>query len=233
MRVLLIEDDQRLADVLLGGLRGQGYAADHAATAEDAAWLATEIAFDALILDIGLPDGDGIDLCGRLRAAGVWSPILLLTARQAVTERVRGLDAGADDYLVKPFAFAELVARLRALLRRGRPERPAILEAGGLRLDPAARRATVDGAPLTLTGKVLGLLELLLRRQGEVVTRGEIQEHLWDWAFDGDSNVIDVYVASLRSALRAHPDAPAIETVRGAGYRLSAGIRDGAPPTRP
>jgi len=232
MRVLLIEDDARLADVLLGGLRGQGYAVDHATTAEDAAWLATEVAFDALILDIGLPDGDGIDLCARLRADGIWAPILLLTARQSIMERVRGLDAGADDYVVKPFAFAEVLARLRALIRRGRPERPTVLEAGGLRLDPAARKATVDGTTLELTGKVLSLLELLVRRQGELVTRAEIHEHLWDWAFDGDSNVIDVYIASLRSALKAHPDAPTIETVRGAGYRLAVGVR-ASPPAHP
>ena len=221
MRLLVVEDDQQLAEVLAQGLRSEGYAVDHAANAEDAWWFASEVPFDALIVDIGLPDGDGIALCGRLRAGACWAPILLLTARQAIGERVRGLDAGADDYVVKPFAFAELVARLRAVIRRGAHERPVVLQMGALRLDPAARRVLCGDDALPLTGRLFALLELLMRHGGEVVTRAEIEEHLWDWAYEGSSNVIDVYIGSLRAKLRGHPRNPVIETVRGAGYRLT------------
>ena len=232
MRLLIVEDDQQLAEVLAQGLRTEGYAVDHAATVEDAWWFASEVPFDGLIVDIGLPDGDGIALCSRLRAGGCWAPILLLTARQAIGERVRGLDAGADDYVVKPFAFAELVARLRAIIRRGAHERPSVLQVGDLRLDPAARRVLAGDEVLPLTGRLFSLLELLMRHCGEVVTRGEIQEHLWDWAYEGSSNVIDVYVGSLRAKLRERPNAPVIETVRGAGYRLSV-ASDGMAPAAP
>ena len=232
MRLLIVEDDQQLAEVLAQGLRTEGYAVDRAATVEDAWWFASEVPFDGLIVDIGLPDGDGITLCSRLRAGGCWAPILLLTARQAIGERVRGLDAGADDYVVKPFAFAELVARLRAIIRRGAHERPSVLQVGDLRLDPAARRVLAGDEVLPLTGRLFSLLELLMRHCGEVVTRGEIQEHLWDWAYEGSSNVIDVYVGSLRAKLRERPHAPVIETVRGAGYRLSA-ASDGMAPAAP
>jgi len=232
MRLLIVEDDQQLAEVLAQGLRTEGYAVDRAATVEDAWWFASEVPFDGLIVDIGLPDGDGITLCSRLRAGGCWAPILLLTARQAIGERVRGLDAGADDYVVKPFAFAELVARLRAIIRRGAHERPSVLQVGDLRLDPAARRVLAGDEVLPLTGRLFSLLELLMRHCGEVVTRGEIQEHLWDWAYEGSSNVIDVYVGSLRAKLRERPRAPVIETVRGAGYRLSA-ASDGMAPAAP
>lgn len=223
MRILLIEDDERLTSTLSGSLRSEGYAVDVAPTAEDGRWMATEIAFDAIILDVGLPDGDGIDLCATLRDAGVWSPILVLTAHAEIDQRVRGLDSGADDYLGKPFSFDELIARVRALLRRGQVERPSILEVGSMRLDPASRRVSVGTQPLPVTGRAYAILELLVRRRGQLVTRAEITEHVWDWAWDGTSNVIDVHISALRAVLREHPGAPTIETVRGAGFILHAG----------
>ena len=220
MRILLIEDDERLTSTLSDSLRSDGYAVDVAATAEDGRWMATEIPFDAIILDVGLPDGDGIDLCATLRDAGVWSPILVLTAHAEIDQRVRGLDSGADDYLGKPFSFDELVARVRALVRRGQVERPSVLEVGSLRLDPATRRVSVGATSLPITGRAFAILELLARRRGRLVTRAEITEHVWDWAWDGTSNVIDVHVSALRAVLREHPGAPTIETVRGAGFIL-------------
>ncbi len=221
-RILLIEDDERLTSTLAGALRSEGYAVDVASTAEDGRWMATEIPFDAIVLDVGLPDGDGIDLCATLRDAGVWSPILVLTAHAEIDQRVRGLDSGADDYLGKPFSFDELIARVRALLRRGQVERPSVLEVGSMRLDPASRRVSVASRPLPVTGRAFAILELLARRRGQLVTRAEITEHVWDWAWDGTSNVIDVHVSALRAVLREHPGAPTIETVRGAGFILHA-----------
>jgi two-component system, OmpR family, response regulator len=222
MRILLVEDDQRLTSLMAPSLRSEGYAVDVATTVEDGEWMATEVPFDVIVLDVGLPDGDGIDLCGRLRANGVWAPILVLTARGDISERVRGLDAGADDYLAKPFSFDELVARLRALLRRGQPERPSVLAIGALHLDPATRQVSVDGRPLAIGGRALAILELLVRRAGQLVTREEIMEHVWDWAWEGTSNVIDVHVAAIRATLREVPGAPVIETVRGSGFLLRA-----------
>ncbi len=232
MRILLVEDDQRLATLLGQSLRAQGQALDVASTAEDGGWMAREVPYDAIVLDVGLPDGDGIDLCARLREGGVWAPILILTARAGVSDRVRGLDAGADDYLAKPFSVDELDARLRALLRRGRLERPTVMSVGPLRLDPATRRVTVDGQPLPIAGRAFAILELLVRRKGELVTRTEIMEHVWDWAWEGTSNVIDVHVSAVRATLRATPGAPVIETVRGAGFILRAADRNGSLPTR-
>jgi two-component system OmpR family response regulator len=174
------------------------------------------------VLDVGLPDGDGIDLCATLRDQGVWASILVLTAHAEIRDRVRGLDAGADDYLAKPFAFDELIARLRALLRRAQVERPTVLVVGSMRLDPATRRVSVDGQPLPIAGRAFAILELLARRKGQLVTRAEIMEHVWDWAWDGVSNVIDVHISALRAILREAPGAPAIETVRGAGFVLDA-----------
>jgi two-component system OmpR family response regulator len=227
MRILLIEDDERLTSTLSDSLRSEGYAVDVAPTAEDGHWMATEIPFDAIILDVGLPDGDGIDLCAALRDAGVWSPILVLTAHAEIDQRVRGLDSGADDYLGKPFSFDELIARVRALLRRGQVERPSVLKVGSMRLDPATRRVTVGSRPLPVTGRAFAILELLARRRGQLVTRAEITEHVWDWAWDGTSNVIDVHVSALRAVLREHPGAPTIETVRGAGFILHASDETG------
>jgi two-component system OmpR family response regulator len=220
MRLLLLEDDIRLAGLLQRGLQAEGHAVDLAASVVDGRWLATENPYDALVFDVMLPDGDGFALCAEIRQAGIWTPVLMLTARDAVNDRVRGLDVGADDYLVKPFAFAELTARLRALARRGAPERPTILAAGALTIDPASRAVEVDGRPLSLSPREYALLELFVRRAGDVLTRTEIIERVWDWAYDGTSNVVDVYVRYLRTKLAAHPSAPRIETARGVGYVL-------------
>ncbi len=232
MRLLLLEDDVRLAGLLQRGLQAEGHAVDLAASIEDGRWLATENPYDALVFDVMLPDGDGFALCAEIRQAGNWTPVLMLTARDAVNDRVRGLDVGADDYLVKPFAFAELAARLRALARRGAPERPTILAAGALTIDPASRAVEVDGRPLNLSPREHALLELFVRRAGDVLTRTEIIERVWDWAYDGTSNVVDVYVRYLRTKLAAHPAAPRIETARGVGYVLRV-ARPGAPVRAP
>ena len=220
MRLLLLEDDARLAGLLERGLKAEGHAVDRAASIEDGRWLATENPYDVLIFDVMLPDGDGFSLCSDLRGVGTWTPVLLLTARDAITDRVRGLDVGADDYLVKPFAFPELTARLRALARRGAPERPTILRVGSLVLDPAARSVSIADRRLELTAREYALLELFVRRAGDVLTRTEILERVWDWAYDGTSNVIDVYVRNLRTKMADLPSAPRIETVRGMGYVL-------------
>jgi two-component system OmpR family response regulator len=221
MRVLLVEDDPRLAGLLQRGLRGEGYAVDISGTVDEGRWLARENPYDALIFDVMLPDGDGFGLCRELRQAGNWTPVLMLTARDAVADRVQGLDAGADDYLVKPHSFDELAARVRALIRRGARERPAILSVGSLRLDPASRLVTAAGRQLELTPKEFALLELFMRHPGEVLTRREILDHVWDWAYDGTSNVVDVYVRYLRQKLGdGVPGQPAIEAVRGVGYSL-------------
>jgi len=220
MRLLVVEDDDRLSDLLQRGLKAQGYAVDGVATAEDARWLATENDYDGVVLDVGLPDDDGYRVCADLRTAGRWMPILMLTARITVDDRVRGLDVGADDYLVKPFAFAELAARVRALVRRGAQPRPTVLRLGALELDPARHRASVDGRALQLSAREFALLELFARQADNVLTRTEIIGHVWDWAYDGSSNIIDVYVRLLRKHLGEGPRVPCIETVRGVGYRL-------------
>ena len=220
MRILVVEDDARLADQLRRGFRSEGYAVDCTGTAEDGRWLATENDYDSVILDIGLPDGNGIDLCADLRSAGRWSPIVMLTARDAVTDRVRGLDVGADDYVLKPFSFAELSARIRALIRRGVHERPAVLRIDALELDRAQRTVRLHGRPVTLSIREFALLELFMRRADQVLTRAEIIEHVWDWAYDGTSNVVDWYVMTLRQHLGKDDATPRIETVRGVGYVL-------------
>jgi two-component system OmpR family response regulator len=220
MKLLMLEDDERLRSVIVRGLRRSGHTVDLAGTIEEARWLLSETKHDVLVLDVMLPDGDGFSLCRELRAAGNWSPVLMLTARDAVTDRVRGLDAGADDYLVKPFAFAELEARLRALDRRGPSDRPSSIVVGDLELDPAAHRVTVGSRDLRLTGRQFSLLEFFARRADQVLTRSQILEQVWDWAFEGDPRIIDVYVRSLRQALGTHSAAPWIETVRGVGYAL-------------
>ena len=216
----MLEDDERLRSVVVRGLRRSGHTIDVAGTLEEARWFLSETRHDVLILDVMLPDGDGFALCRELRAAGDWSPVLMLTARDAVTDRVRGLDVGADDYLVKPFAFAELEARLRALDRRGPTDRPTSIVVGELELDPGAHRATVGARDLGLTGRQFALLEFFARRADQVLTRAQILDQVWDWAFDGDPRIIDVYVRSLRRALGAGPGGPSIETVRGVGYAL-------------
>lgn len=220
MRVLVVEDEPKMAGLLERGLAEEGYAVDLAGTGQDAIWAATENPYDAIVLDVMLPDLDGFEVCRRLRAEGRWAPVLMLTARDAVPDRVGGLDAGADDYLTKPFAFSELFARLRALLRRGAAERPSALRVGDLVLDPATRRVHRGETPVELTAKEFALLEYLMRHPGEVLTRSTLIEHVWDFGYDGDSNVVDVYVRYLRQKIDRPFGADAIETVRGSGYRL-------------
>jgi two-component system, OmpR family, response regulator len=220
MRMLVVEDDARMAELLRRGLQEEGYAVDVATTGEEGVWLGTENEYDAVVLDVMLPDGDGFEVCRRLRQADRWAPVMMLTARDAVPDRVAGLDAGADDYLTKPFSFQELFARVRALVRRGAGERPAVLEVGDLRLDPATRRVHRGDEELSLTAKEAALLEYFLRHPGEVLTRAQIIEHVWDFAYDGGSNVVDVYVRYLREKVDRPFGRRSIETVRGAGYRL-------------
>ncbi len=220
MRVLVVEDDVRMAALLRRGLSEEGYAVDNVGDGVEAVWQATEIAYDAVVLDLMLPGIDGFEVCRRLRGASCWSPVLMLTARGGVDDRIRGLEAGADDYLAKPFSFGELSARLRALMRRGARERPTALRVGDFFLDPASRRARYRDVELELSPKEFALLELLMRRPGEVLTRTFILEHMWDFAYDGTSNVVDQYVRYLRRKLGEPPEKSQIETVRGVGYRL-------------
>ncbi len=226
MRVLVVEDEGRMAALLQRGLREEGYAVDLAATGEDGIWLATENVYDAVLLDVLLPDLDGFEVCRRLRDAGRWAPILMLTARDAVPDRVNGLDAGADDYLTKPFAYPELLARLRAVIRRGPHERPAAISVGDLSLDPATKEVRRGGRQVPLTPKEFALLEYFMRHAGEVLTRTQILEHVWDFAYDGDSNVIEVYVRYLREKVDRPFGRQSLETVRGVGYRLRNGTAD-------
>ncbi len=220
MRVLVAEDDVKMAGLLKRGLEEEGYAVDVARTGSEALWAGTENAYDAMILDVMLPDLDGFEVCRRLRTANRWAPVLILTARDAVRDRVSGLDAGADDYLTKPFSFSELLARLRALMRRGPSERPAVLTTGDLALDPATKRMTRGGGGIDLTPKEFALMEYFMRHAGEVLTRTRLIEHVWDFAYDGDSNVVDVYVRYLREKVDRPFGRHSIETVRGSGYRL-------------
>jgi len=220
MRVLVVEDEAKMAELLSRGLREEGYAVDLAATGADGLWLGLENAYDAIVLDLMLLDLDGFEVCRRLRAEHRWAPVLMLTARDAVADRVTGLDSGADDYLTKPFSFTEMLARLRALIRRGAEGRPAVLSCDDLTLDPATRTVTRVDRKIDLTAKEFALLEFLLRHPGEVMTRSSIIEHVWDFAYDGDSNVVDVYVRYLRDKVDRPFGRQSIETVRGAGYRL-------------
>jgi two-component system OmpR family response regulator len=220
MRVLVVEDEAKLAQVLARGLREEGYAVDVTGRGEDALWMAKANPYDAILLDVMLPGADGFEVCRRLRDQAVWSPVLMLTARDAVNDRVSGLDAGADDYLAKPFSFEELLARIRALVRRAPAERPAVLEAGSLRIDPAAHRAWRGDAELDLSAKEFSLLELLVRRPGKVFTRSELLDGAWDMDFERRSNVVDVYVRYLREKIDRPFGKDSIETVRGVGYRL-------------
>ncbi len=217
MRALVVEDELRLAAGLRNGLEAEGYAVDVALTGTDGLWFAREYGYDVLVLDLMLPEIDGFEICATLRAERVWTPILMLTARYADTDQVRALDTGSDDYLTKPFSYAVLIARLRALVRRGGVERPTVLEAGELRMDPAARRAWRGEAELVLTARELSLLEFLIRRQGEVVSKRMILDHVWDYDFEGDPNIVEVYVRRLRTKLGDQ----SIVTLRGAGYRLA------------
>ena len=221
MRILVVEDEIRLADLLRRGLTEEGHAVDLAASGEEALDWVEAAPHDAVILDVMLPGISGLDVCRRLRAARRATPILLLTARDAIADRVAGLDAGADDYLVKPFAFAELLARLRALGRRPAETLDTVLATGDLRLDPATRRVWRADCEVALSSKEFRLLELLLRNRGRVLTRATIAEHVWDYDFLSETNVIDVHIRSLRRKLDDPYPGGLIETVRGAGYRLA------------
>ncbi len=220
MRVLVVEDQPKMSRLLRRGLQDEGMAADVADTGEDALWMAGSTPYDAIVLDVMLPGIDGFETCRRLRADGVWAPILILTARGAIEDRVAGLDNGADDYLAKPFSFAELSARLRALVRRGAAERPVLLEVDDLQLDPAARRVTRAGTEIPLSTKEFALLETFMRRPGEVLSRLQLLEHAWDYEYENRSNVVDVYVRYLREKIDRPFGRGSIETVRGAGYRM-------------
>jgi two-component system, OmpR family, response regulator len=220
VKVLVVEDDAKMAALIRRGLSDNGNATDIAPQGEDALWMAQARPYDAIVLDVMLPGRDGFATCAALREAGVWTPVLMLTARDAVDDRVAGLDAGADDYLTKPFSLAELRARLRALLRRGAAERPTILEVGDLRLDPATQQAWRGGTEVGLSTKEYALLELFMRRPGEVLSRLELLEHGWDIGYDNRSNVITVYIRYLREKIDRPFGRRALETVHGAGYRL-------------
>ena len=220
MRVLVVEDDVKLAAIVRRGLLEEGHAADVAATGEDALWMARATAYDAIVLDVMLPGLDGFSVCRSLRRDGIWSPVLMLTARDSVEDRVAGLDTGADDYLTKPFSFAELLARLRALARRGAVEQPPVLEVGELRLDPSTRQVWRGESEIDLSTKEFALFETFMRRPGQVVSRFDLLEHAWDYSYENRSNVVDVYVRYLREKIDRPFGKSSIETVRGAGYRL-------------
>jgi two-component system, OmpR family, response regulator len=222
MRILVVEDEVRLAAGLRNGLEADGFAVDVVNDGTDGLWMAREQPFDAIVLDIMLPGTDGYRICGTLREEGNWTPILMLTAKDGEWDEVEALDTGADDYLTKPFSYAVLLARLRALLRRGARERPTVLTAGDLRMDPAARTAWRTDVAVDLTARELALLEFLLRRRGEVVSKREILAHVWDYDFEGDPNIVEVYVCHLRNKLDRPFGREAIQTVRGCGYRLVA-----------
>jgi two-component system, OmpR family, response regulator len=229
MRLLVVEDSPKMASLLRRGLTEQGYAVDIVSTGVDAVWLATEQSFDAIILDVVLPDIDGFEVCRRLRRSDRWAPLLMLTARDDLSDRVRGLDVGADDYLTKPFAFEELFARMRSLVRRGPRERPAIVEIGDLVLDPAGHVVRRGDSEVSLTPKEFALLHYFMRHAGEALPRSELLEHVWDFAFDGDPNIVDVYVGYLRDKIDRPFGRASLETVRGVGYRLRIEAVD-APP---
>ncbi len=222
MRVLVVEDQPKMRALLHRGLQEGGFAVDEVADGPSALHSATESSYDAIVLDVMLPGLDGFEVLERLREAQRWTPVIMLTARDAVSDRVRGLDGGADDYLVKPFAFTELLSRLRAVIRRGRPARPAVLTCGPLTLDPATRTTTVAGTDVQLSPREFAVLEMLLERAGGVVTRTELLDSVWDSAYDGVSNVVDVYVRNLRDKIDRRFDVQLIQTVRGAGYRAVA-----------
>ena len=229
MRMLVVEDSPKMASLLRRGLTEEGYAVDVVSNGVDAVWLATEQSFDAIVLDVVLPDIDGFEVCRRLRRAGRWAPLVMLTARDDVSDRVRGLDAGADDYLTKPFAFEELFARVRSLVRRGPHERSPILEIGDLMLDPAEHSVRRGSEPVNLTPKEFALLQYLMRHPGEALTRPRLLEHVWDFAFDVDPNIVDVYVGYLRDKIDRPFGRASIETVRGVGYRLRNESSDAHP----
>jgi two-component system OmpR family response regulator len=223
VRILVVEDEAKMADLLKRGLEREGYAVDVSTNGTDAVWAATEHDYDTIVLDANIPAPDGFEVCRRLRAQDKWSPVLMLTARDAVEDRVTGLDAGADDYLTKPFAFAELFARVRALSRRLPAVRSAVLEVDDLVLDRAARTVSRAGRPIQLSAKAFAVLEHLMGNAGDACTRTAILQHVWDDAYDGLSNIVDVYVRQIRDAVDRPFDRDSIETLRGVGYRLRRG----------
>ena len=220
MRVLVVEDEPRLAVGLRNGLVAEGFAVDVATDGVEGLWMARENPHDVIVLDLMLPGMDGHEICRTLRTEGDWTPILVLTARDGERDQVRALDAGADDYLTKPFSYAVLLARLRALLRRGARERPAVLAVGDLTLDPASRRVTRAGEEVVLTARELAVLEYLMRRAGEMVSKRDVLDHVWDYDFEGDQNIVEVYVAHLRNKLDRPYGRRSIRTLRGVGYQL-------------
>lgn len=222
MRILVVDDEPKMAGLVARALREDGHAADVAHDGRDALWMAKAAPYDAIVLDVMMPRVGGIEVLRRLRGDDVWTPVLLLTARDAVGDRVGGLDAGADDYLTKPFSLEELLARLRAIVRRGPVERPTVLEVGDLRLDPAAHRAWRAGDELDLSPREFALLELLMRNAGSALTRVQLLDGAWDMSFESRSNIIDVYMRYLRSKIDRPYGLESIETVRGVGYRLRA-----------
>jgi two-component system OmpR family response regulator len=222
VRLLVVEDTPKMSALLQRAFREDGYAVDIQASGNGAVWMASECDFDAVILDVGLPDIDGFDVCRQLRQRARWMPILMLTAREAVPDRVHGLDAGADDYVTKPFDIEELRARVRALVRRTLGERPAVLTVGDLVLDPAAHTVRRVGTPISLAAKEFAVLEYFMRHPGQVISRARFLEHVWDFAGAGDSNIVDVYVRILRDKVDRPFGTQSIQTVRGVGYRLAS-----------
>jgi two-component system OmpR family response regulator len=222
MRILIVEDEVKMAALIRRGMREEGLAADVATRGEDAIWMAGATEYDVIVLDVMLPGIDGVETCRRLRADGVWTPVVMLTAIDGVDDRIAGLDGGADDYLTKPFSFAELLARIRALTRRGAIEKPVVLAAGNLRLDPAARRVWRDVTEITLSTKEFSLLEAFMRRPGAILSRYQLLEQAWDYDYENRSNVIDVYIRYLREKIDRPFNTRTIETIRGSGYRLRA-----------
>ena len=223
MRVLVVEDQVKMARLLRRGLESAAFAVDVAERGEDALWMAGATDYDAIVLDVMLPGIDGFETCSRLRKDDVWAPVLMLTARDSVEDRVAGLDGGADDYLTKPFSYSELFARLRALVRRGPAERPAVLEVGDLRMDPARRRVWRGEADISLSAKEFAMLETFMRRPGDVLSRLQLLEHVWDYGYENRSNVVNVYINYLRGKIDVPFGTDSIETVRGVGYRLRDG----------
>jgi two-component system OmpR family response regulator len=221
VRVLVVEDEKRLAAGLKKGLEAEGFATDVALNGTDGLWMAREHPYGVIVLDIMLPGINGYKVCAALREEGIWTPILMLTAKDGEFDEAEALDTGADDYLTKPFSYVVLLARLRALVRRGALERPAVLEAGDLRFDPGSRKAWRKDSEVDLTAREMALLEFLLRRKGDVLGKREILEHVWDYDFEGDPNIVEVYVRHLRNKLDRPFGRRSIETVRGAGYRLA------------
>jgi two-component system OmpR family response regulator len=223
MRVLVVEDQVKMARLLRRGLESEAFAVDVAERGEDALWMAGATDYDAIVLDVMLPGIDGFETCSRLRKDDVWAPVLMLTARDSVEDRVAGLDGGADDYLTKPFSYSELFARLRALVRRGPAERPAVLEVGDLRMDPARRRVWRGEDDISLSAKEFAMLETFMRRPGDVLSRLQLLEHVWDYGYENRSNVVSVYINYLRGKIDVPFGTDSIETVRGVGYRLRGG----------